>query len=111
MIRLHHAASTRWRNGCPCCGVGMRTGRVKTGRPTPANQRTVGHVDAVALGGDPDVWLYMCNRCNNNQGSLSFAAFARMLVLRGDPRAERVVEVARFVQPWRPAHKQEQEAA
>lgn len=117
MTPLWLAAEKRWGGRhCPCCGVPFRRKAIRPNRPTPRDEKTRGHVDAVALGGDQKVWLHICRGCNNDQGSLSFAGFARMLLLRGDRRAERVVEVARFVQPWRkvgqrPIAKQEEKVA
>lgn len=104
-MRLHEAAEQRWRRLCPCCGQFM-TRPVGRGRTEPLSMRTCGHVDAVARGGDPRQWLYVCKRCNRDQHWLSFAAFARMLILRNDPRANRVVEVARFIQAWREKRRQ-----
>ena len=110
MTPLWLAAERRWGRACPCCGVSMRLKAPKRGVPMARHQISRGHVDSVARGGDPLVWLYVCHGCNNDQGSLSFAGFARMLLLHGDRRAERVVEVARFVQPWRSIAKQEEAA-
>ena len=110
MTPLYLAAEARWgRRHCPCCGVPFSKKAFKPYKPMPRDMKTRGHVDPVARGGDPKVWLHQCFRCNNDQGCLSFAGFARMLLLAGDRRAERVVEVARFVQAWRP--RLEQEAA
>lgn len=93
-------AEQRWRHNCPCCGNRMKQRPHKPGRPTPGDQRTKAHDAPVARGGDPDRWLWACLRCNGDQGALTFAGFARMLILSGDPRADRVVEVARFVAEW-----------
>lgn len=101
MYRLHEEASQRWRNRCPCCTRHMTKTVDKPGRSQPGTMRTRGHDRAVAHGGDPQQWLFMCRKCNEHQGWLSFAAWARMLVLRDDPRAELVAEVARFCHQWR----------
>lgn len=104
-MRLWMAAEQRWRRCCPCCGVNMRSGRgLKAGRPMPRNVRTDGHDVAVSRGGDPSVWLAICYGCNNDQGWLSFATWARMLLLADDKRASRVAEVALFVAAWKDKH-------
>jgi hypothetical protein len=100
-MRLHEAAAQRWRHRCPCCDRHMKHFYLKKGKATPSDFRTCGHDRAVAHGGDRHMWLFICHRCNNEQGWLSFAAWARMLILRNDPRAELVAEVARFVAAWR----------
>ena len=104
-MRLYEMAERRWRTRCPCCTRPMTPTRYKPGKPDPGTMRTRGHDRAVAHGGDPMQWLFMCRRCNNEQGWLSFAAWARMLVLRDDPRAPLVVEVARFCHEWRQKHE------
>lgn len=107
MTPLYLAAEKRWGGRhCPCCGVPFRRKAIKPYVPTPRDEKTRGHVDPVARGGAQSVWLYICRGCNNDQGCLSFAGFARMLLLAGDRRAERVVEVARFVQPWRSINRE-----
>ena len=104
-MRLHEAAGQRWRNRCPCCTRPMTKTVDRKGQAQPGTMRTRGHDRAVAHGGAVDQWLSMCRRCNNEQGWLSFAAWARMLVLRDDPRAPLVVEVARFCHEWRQEHE------
>lgn len=73
----------------------------RAGKPHAPTMRTRGHVRSVAHGGDNTEWLYMCSRCNTHQGWLSMAAWCRLLVIRDDPRAELVAEVARFVDAWK----------
>jgi len=97
---LYQRAQHRWRADCPCCGVRMTDRRVKQGRPVPLQQLSRGHDAPVGRGGANDVWLYICHGCNNEQGVLDFAQWARKLLLAEDPRAERVVEVAKFVRAW-----------
>lgn len=100
-MRLHEAAERRWRKRCPCCEQPMSKPDFRAGKPQPPTMRTRGHDQSVAAGGDSTIWLYMCHRCNNEQGWLSLAAWCRLLVLRGDPRAELVAEVARFIAAWK----------
>lgn len=87
-------------NRCPCCRGAMSDVTVRKGKPTPAHKRTIGHDFSVAKGGDPTVWVSVCNACNQDQGSLDLVTWARKLVHYGDPRAEHVVALAVFVRTW-----------
>lgn len=100
-MRLHEAAELRWRRRCPCCDRHMTPTVSVLGKSQPGTMRTRGHDRAVAHGGDNLEWLFICRKCNEKQGWLSFAAYARMLILADDPRADKVVEVARFIDAWR----------
>lgn len=100
-MRLHEIAERRWRNRCPCCSRVMTKTVDKPGKTQPGTMRTRGHDRAVAHGGDNWAWLFICRKCNEQQGWLSFAAWCRLLILRGDPRAEAVAEVARLCGEWR----------
>jgi len=83
---------------CPCCFVRMRNQhRAPAGKPMPWDLRTIGHDVALSHGGDGRVFVYICNRCNTDQGSLSFAVWARKLILAGDKRGEAVANLADFV--------------
>ena len=97
---LYLRARRRWSGWCPCCGVKMTDKRVKKGRPEPPAQLSRGHDAPVGRGGDNGVWLYICRRCNNEQGVLDFVQWGRKLLLAEDYRAERVVEVAKLVRTW-----------
>lgn len=101
-LRLHEAVSATHGRACPCCGTGMRwKGRFKRpGAIQPGDMATRAHDRPVAHGGDPDVWVWACLRCNNEQGVLDFVAWARKLVRSSDRRAERVVALAVVVRTW-----------
>ena len=104
-MKLWMAAEQRWKRCCPCCGVNMRSGRgLKRGRPMPTNVKTDGHDIAVSRGGDARIWLAICYGCNNDQGWLSFVDWARVLYRAGDKRAQRVHDVARFIEHWMEHH-------
>lgn len=93
---------------CPCCDRVMNSSSVKKYRSTPTDKKTVGHDVAVARGGHPGAWFWMCHRCNNDQGVLDLVTWARKLVYGDDPRAARVVEVSKFVRGWVAAWLEEQ---
>lgn len=95
---------------CPCCDRKTHTRKVRPGQVPPSDKSTVGHDFPVARGGDPRQWFWMCWLCNNEQGVLDLVTWARKLVHSGDPRAERVVQVARFVRDWVAALKEEDAA-
>jgi len=100
-MRLHEAAERKWRNRCPCCDRVMSQHPPKKGRPTPSTHKTRGHVASVARGNDPRHWFWQCHKCNNEMGWLSISAWARMLILANDPRAELVAAMAQFFHDWR----------
>jgi hypothetical protein len=86
---------------CPCCRTPMYRGRkgdkVHHQRETP----TMAHDVPVAVGGNPLVWVHACLRCNNQQGSLTFAQWAAKLRRAGDRRAEHAQKLADFIDRWR----------
>lgn len=99
------AARRRWRSRCPCCLRVMTDRKQKPGVPPPNTARTRGHDKPVAFGGDHLIWVDMCVRCNNTQGSRDLVQWARHLIRwederRGGPRAENVVALAVFVREW-----------
>lgn len=96
-MTLHHEARLRWGNHCPCCNARFTTKRPRPFVQAAPNLKTEGHDVAIARGGDPDVWLYMCRRCNGEKGGLSFEVWQRKLALAGDPRGARVAVVAAFI--------------
>lgn len=91
------AAEARWGKRCPCCDRPMQRYKIKAGQSIPSDMRTVGHDRSVALGGDPNIWVYICNRCNSDQGSLPFEVWARKLFRCGDPRMVKVLELTVFI--------------
>lgn len=93
-LNLAYEARKRWGFRCPCCGVRMRTKRTRAGQRLPRDQETIGHDQSVAKGGDPNVWVFICHECNQEQGPRSFAVWASVLAWRGDERALRVRELA-----------------
>jgi len=95
-MHLSTLAAHRWRDKCPCCGVRMTGGRYIAGRVAPPTYKTRGHDKAIAEGGSLNLWVWICNRCNVNQASLSFEVWARKLMRADDARAERVAELADF---------------
>lgn len=93
-------AQLRWGSRhCPCCGRAMHTREHRPGRPQPRDARTRGHDVPVSLGGV--AWIYICFGCNNDQGSLPFAVWARKLAAAGDARAPLVQAVAEFIEERR----------
>lgn len=101
-MTLQFAARQRWGNHCPCCGSRMQKPprACRRGMPLPRNAETQGHDSPVAHGGDPNVWVTICWRCNNEQGALPFEVWARKLKREGDPRAAHVAETAMFIEHW-----------
>lgn len=96
-MRLHHQARLRWGKRCPCCDRVMTKKRPCAGQPMPTDMETRGHDVAVARGGDINIWVTICWRCNNDQGELPFFVWARKLRLSGDPREKRVEALALFI--------------
>lgn len=88
---------------CPCCGTRMTGTKVRNGQPTPPSKRTIGHDFPRGMGGDARVWVYMCWRCNGEQGFLDLVTWSHQLHHRGDGRADRVLQLALFVR--RMAHE------
>lgn len=93
-------ARQRWRTRCPCCLRVMTKNKLKPGKPNPSTHQTKGHDKPVAFGGDHLVWVNMCYRCNNEQGSRDLVQWAHHLLRFEDPRAENVVALAVFVREW-----------
>lgn len=101
-VSLPAAAKARFGGGaiCPSCRGRMQDKPTRRFQAPPPDKKTIGHDFSVAKGGDPSVWVYQCNRCNGDQGSLDLVTWSRKLVQCGDPRAEHVIELAEFVRPW-----------
>lgn len=83
------------RGRCPCCGHPM----VRPRRDNPTNsrrrdRRSIAHNEPVGYGGDPTVWVYACQGCNADQGTLSFRAWSFQLHRRSDARAGAVAALA-----------------
>lgn len=93
-------AQRRWRSRCPCCGSPMATPRGLRRRrgALQRNDRTIGHDFPVARGGDERRWVYICWGCNNDQGSLDFMSWSRVLRTDGDRRADAVEALAIFIE-------------
>lgn len=97
------AHEVRLLNGsrCPCCGHPMQTYRKSVLRnKTPRDYPTVAHDHAVGMGGNPEVWVYACSGCNNDQKEMTFAEWSAMLRYREDPRADRVKALAEYIAAW-----------
>lgn len=91
--RLRDAAAARYRNRCPCCDNEMRVfnPHQHKGVTIPKNAKTKGHLfSRTDVRRDGALWVWMCARCNTNQGSLSLAAWAYKLKQQGDKRAAHV---------------------
>ena len=52
------------------------------------------------MGGNDEVWVYACWRCNADQGSESFYDWARHLERHQDPRAAFVRELDKIISAW-----------
>ena len=88
-------------NRCPCCNrVMVRHRPSKIRWKVPRDHPTVAHDIATGSGGNPVVWVYACNACNAEQGSLSFEEWGRHLAYFKDERAPRVLALAAFVAEW-----------
>lgn len=86
---------------CPCCNNPMQQYRKSVLRnKTPRDYPTVAHNFPTALGGNPVVWVYACHGCNNDQGAMPLLGWGLKLQRRGDPRGDRVVELALFIEKW-----------
>jgi len=85
---------------CPCCDIYMTRTPAKRFQSNPVTYETIGHDFSVARGGDARVWVFMCLRCNNEQGMLDLVTWARKLIHYEDPRAERVTKLAVFIRQW-----------
>lgn len=109
-VSLPDAVKAEFGKGCPCCGRRYMMWRwsPKRGQRTPNALATHGHDHAVARGGDPRCWFFMCHQCNNDQGALDLVTWVRKLVYDGDPRAGRVETVATFVRAWVVALEEEE---
>lgn len=86
------------RTRCPCCSKVMVVPR----KSSPASNRrrdlrTVAHDRPRGFGGDPTVWVYTCQDCNNGQGTRTFRAWAMSLDRMNDERATRVHALADIV--------------
>lgn len=99
---LRDEASRIWGNKCPCCGVPMHDHKTRRQRETPAKM-TVGH-DGMAGVTPRWRWIYICLRCNQQQGRMRFWGWYYVLRKQGDHRAERVREVAEFIDRVAGAH-------
>lgn len=98
--RLADKVHAKHGNRCPCCRRLMNDRKVRLGRSTHSDKRTVGHNVAVAFGGNPEVWVYICHGCNNEQATRSFYEWGRHLQFRSDERAEAVLRLAELVEFW-----------
>jgi hypothetical protein len=105
--RLADKVHAKHGNRCPCCRRVMNDRKVRMGRSTPRDKRTVGHNVAVAFGGNPEVWVYICHGCNNEQATRSFADWGRYLVSKFDERGDAVCQLAELIEFWCALHKVE----
>lgn len=106
--RLALAVRAAFGPACPCCGHAMRVpkGRKEKRDYTGRDRRTIAHDFPVGNGGSYKVWVYACRGCNSDQGDLNFFLWARWLERHGDPRAEKVYRLARFIKDNRRALKE-----
>lgn len=91
---LRQQAWKRWGHKCPCCGVPMHNRKGRS-METPTKM-TAGH-DGMRGVTPRWRWIYICLRCNQQQGELRFRGWAYVLRKNGDRRADRVLEVAEFM--------------
>ena len=83
---------------CPCCGHPMVQPRKSNLVAKKRRDRiTVAHNWPVGFGGDPTIWVYACNGCNNDQKGQTFRAWSQGLARAEDPRADRVAALADIV--------------
>lgn len=61
---------------------------------------SIAHNIAVGYGGNPEVWVYACRGCNQDQGDRSFTQWANVLTREGDRRASHVRALAVFIDNW-----------
>src|SRR5690606_16853407 len=65
---LRNKAFRRWGTKCPCCGVPMHDRKT-----VDAQKMTVGHDGSIDAGGAPRWrWIFICHRCNQEQGKHRF---------------------------------------
>lgn len=88
---------------CPCCAKPMHNKKVRPGNKTPRDKKTIGHDAPTGWGGNPDVWVFICHGCNQEQGSRTFRSWAARLDHKGDERAEAVLALANEIFAWREA--------
>lgn len=90
---LRQKAFARWGTRCPCCEVPMHDKRKVDGQ-----KMTVGHDGSVDAGGAPRWrWIFICHRCNQEQGKFRFHAWAYLLLKNGDRRGPAVARAAFFL--------------
>lgn len=111
--RLALAVQQRFGPNCPCCGHPMHVprGRKDRQRYVGRDRRTIAHDFPVGNGGSYKVWVYACRGCNSDQGDMTFWLWARYLARYGDPRAERVFALARFIRDFRKGYSDARAAA
>lgn len=67
---------------------------------TRRDRASRGHNVAVAFGGNRDVWVWICMKCNQEQGSMSFFDWAMVLKERGDQRWLDVLGLHFQIRAW-----------
>lgn len=82
-------------NHCPICDVPLTSPGLTWPRPHTPTTRTKAHVISIAR--QRDLWVYACQRCNSDQGSLTMPEWAVIMLLREDPRLPRLVKLLETV--------------
>lgn len=80
---------------CPCCDGTMRKQPVSA-KPTDRD-RTRAHLYPTRHPWRRDDWFYGCRRCNHDQGHLSLEEWFLILAYRSDDRADRVLQLLKFI--------------
>lgn len=106
-VALRDRVARRWGTKCPCCGVPMHDYKKMPPRSPEWNRKmTIGHDGSIKTGSPRWRWVFICLRCNADQGELRFFGWAYALAQAGDRRAPRVAELARMFDeelgPWPP---------
>lgn len=105
-LRVSEFVASRYKpRQCPACLNGMTSPkRLRSGRTEPRSTKSRGHDHPVSRGGDYSAYVFMCKGCNADQGLRDFVQWARVLLQRGDRRAEHVTALAVLVRGWIAEH-------
>ena len=105
-LRVSEFVASRYKpRQCPACLNGMTSPKkLKPGRTEPRSTKSRGHDHPVSRGGSWDAYVFMCKGCNADQGLRDFVQWARVLLQRGDRRAEHVTALAVLVRGWIAEH-------
>lgn len=101
--KLAEAVTKEFGPRCPCCNNPMLRGKPRRRNPTAQNRSdiaTMAHNVGVGYGGNPEVWVWACRRCNNAQGARSFRSWGHALKAVDREMSERVLALADFIDNW-----------